>query len=281
MGAAMARTLSRNGFDLVVWNRDEAKARRLADEIGATVAPSAADAAAKVDVALTSLADDEALERVYLGPDGIVEGIGEGTVAVDTSTVDPRTVETVGAAVDAAGASFLDSPVSGSVSTVDAGALTIMVGGDAASLERARPVLDALAARVIHIGPRGTGAATKLAVNDLVHGLNVALSEALVLAERAGVDREVAYEVFANGAAGAPFVAYKREAYEHPETAAVAFSIDLVEKDLELITGLGDRVGVPLKQARTTLGIVRDAIAAGYGERDLSQIAVFLRGGTA
>jgi 3-hydroxyisobutyrate dehydrogenase/2-hydroxy-3-oxopropionate reductase len=280
MGAAMARTLSRNGFDPVVWNRDEAKARRLADEIGAAVAPSAADAAAKVDVALTSLADDEALERVYLGADGIVEGIGDGTVAVDTSTVDPRTVETVGAAVDATGASFLDSPVSGSVSTVEAGALTIMVGGDAAPLERVRPVLDALASRVIHIGPRGTGAATKLAVNDLVHGLNVALSEALVLAERAGVDREVAYEVFANGAAGAPFVAYKREAYEHPETAAVAFSIDLVEKDLELITSLGDRVGVPLKQASTTLGIVRDAIAAGYGERDLSQIAVFLRGGT-
>jgi 3-hydroxyisobutyrate dehydrogenase-like beta-hydroxyacid dehydrogenase len=141
-------------------------------------------------------------------------------------------------------------------------------------------VLDALASRVVHVGTRGTGAATKLAVNDLVHGLNVALSEALVLAERAGVARETAYEVFASGAAGAPFVQYKRDSYEHPDAAPVAFSLDLVAKDLELITALGERVGAPLKQAQTSLGIVRDAIAAGYGGRDLSQIAVFLRGGT-
>jgi 3-hydroxyisobutyrate dehydrogenase/2-hydroxy-3-oxopropionate reductase len=279
MGAAMARTLSRNGFDPVLWNRDVAKARELADAIGTSVASSAADAASKVDVVLTSLADDEALEGVYLGADGVVEGISSEAVAVDTSTVDPRAVEKVGAAIDATGASFLDGPVSGSVSTVEAGELTIMVGGDAAALDRVRPVLDALAARVVHIGPRGTGAATKLAVNHLIHGLNVALSEALVLAERAGVDRETAYEVFASGAAGAPFVRYKREAYEHPETAPVAFSLDLVAKDLELITALGERVGVPLEQARTSLAIVRDAIAAGYGERDLSQIAVYLRGG--
>ena len=278
MGAAMARTLARNDLDVVLWNRDRAKAERLAGDIGAPVAASAADAAAKAAIVLTSVADDAALERVYLGPGGIVEGIAPDAIAVDTSTVDPRTVQRVGAAVDAAAAGFLDCPVSGSVSTVEAGALTIMVGGDPALLDRVRPVVDALAQRVIHIGPRGTGAATKLAVNDLVHGLNVALSEALVLAERAGVARETAYEVFASGAAGAPFVQYKREAYEHPDTAAVAFSLDLVEKDLDLITALGERVGAPLKQAQTTLGIVRDAIAAGYGDRDLSQVAVFLRG---
>ena len=278
MGAAMARTLTRNDLDVVLWNRDRAKAERLAGAIDAPVAASAAEAAAKATFVLTSLADDAALEGVYLEPGGIIEGIAPDAIAVDTSTVDPRTVQRVGTAVDAAAAGFLDCPVSGSVSTVEAGALTIMAGGDTALLDRVRPVLDAIAERVIHIGPRGTGAATKLAVNDLVHGLNVALSEALVLAERAGVARETAYEVFASGAAGAPFVRYKREAYEHPETAAVAFSLDLVEKDLELITGLGDRVGAQLKQAHTTLGIVRDAIAAGYGERDLSQIAVFLRG---
>ena len=172
----------------------------MAEAIGATVAASAAEAA-KADVVITSLADDAAVERVYLGPDGVVEGIGAGSVAIDTSTVDPRTIERVGAAVDGAGAGFLDCPVSGSVSTVEAGALTIMAGGDADLLDRVGPVLDALASRVIHVGGRGAGAATKLAVNDLVHGLNVALSEALVLAERAGVDREIAYEVFASGAA--------------------------------------------------------------------------------
>ena len=279
MGGAMARTIGRAGFPVVLWNRDPAKAELVAADLGAPIASSAAEAASKGDVVVTSLADDAALERVYLEPAGVVEGIAPGAVAIDTSTVDPRTIGKVGAAVDAVGAGFLDCPVSGSVSTVEAGSLTIMVGGDAAVLDRVRPVLDALASRVVHVGTRGTGSATKLAVNDLVHGLNVALSEALVLAERAGVDRGTAYEVFASGAAGAPFVRYKREAYEHPETAPVAFSLDLVAKDLELITELGRRVGAPLEQAQTSLGIVRDAIAAGYGDRDLSQVAVFLRGG--
>jgi len=274
----MASTIRRAGFDIVLWNRDRTKADRLAETLEVPVVATPAEAASKAEVVLTSLADDAAVEHVYLETDGVVEGIAADAIAVDTSTIDPRTVEVVGAAVDATGAGFLDGPVSGSVSTVEAGALTIMVGGDAGLLERVTPMLDALASRVIHVGGRGSGAATKLAVNDLVHGLNVALSEALVLAERAGVDRETAYEVFASGAAGAPFVHYKREAYEHPDDAAVAFSLDLVAKDLELITELGERVGAPMRQAATSLAIVRDAIADGYGERDLSAIAVHLRG---
>jgi 3-hydroxyisobutyrate dehydrogenase-like beta-hydroxyacid dehydrogenase len=275
----MAATITRAGFATVLWNRDASKAERVAESLSVPVASSAAEAASKADVVLTSLADDEAVERVYLEPGGVVDGIASDAVAVDTSTIDPLTTEKVGAAVDGAGAGFLDCPVSGSVSTVEAGTLTIMVGGDPEVLERARPVLDALASRVVHVGGRGAGAATKLAVNGLVHGLNVALSEALVLAERAGVARETAYEVFASGAGGAPFVHYKRAAYEDPEHAPVAFSLDLVAKDLELITGLGQRVGAPMRQATTSLDIVRRAIAAGYGERDLSTIAVFLRGG--
>ena len=274
----MASTIRRAGFDIVLCNRDRTKADRLAETLEVPVVATPAEAASKAEVVLTSLADDAAVEHVYLETDGVVEGIAADAIAVDTSTIDPRTVEVVGAAVDATGAGFLDGPVSGSVSTVEAGALTIMVGGDAGLLDRVTPVLDALASRVIHVGGRGSGAATKLAVNDLVHGLNVALSEALVLAERAGVDRQTAYEVFASGAAGAPFVHYKRDAYEHPDDAAVAFSLDLVAKDLELITELGERVGAPMRQAATSLAIVRDAIADGYGERDLSAIAVHLRG---
>lgn len=277
MGAAMAGRIGAAGFPLVVWNRDRAKAERVAASTGATVAGSAAEAAASADVIVSSLADDAALRAAYLDGDGVVAGLRDDAVAVDTSTVDPATVAEVGTAVDAAGAGFLDCPVSGSVSTVESGTLTIMVGGDAALLARVAPVLDTIAQRVIHVGPRGAGSATKLAVNALVHGLNVALSEALVLAERAGVAREVAYEVFANGAGGAPFVQYKRAAYEHPEDATVAFSLDLVEKDLELITGLAARVGAPMRQAATTLGIVRDAVGHGYGDRDLSAVAAFLR----
>ncbi len=277
MGGAMARTLRREGFELVLWNRDVAKAQRLASELGVASEESAAKAAARSDIVVSSLADDAAVEEVYLGPGGIVEGIRADAIALETSTIDPETVKRVGAEVDTVAAGFLDCPVSGSVSTVEQGTLTIMVGGDAEVLDRARPVLDALGSRIVHAGDRGAGAVTKLAVNGLVHGLNVALSEAVVLAERAGVDRETAYEVFANGAGGAPFVTYKRAAYLDPDGTPVAFSLDLVAKDLELITGLGHRVGAPMRQAQTGLDIVNDAIGAGLGDADLSAVAVYLR----
>lgn len=275
----MAATIARAGFETVLWNRDLSKAEAVADAVGSSVASSAAAAASSADVVITSLADDDAVLAVYLGEEGIAAGIRDTAVAVDTSTIDPTTVQRVGAAVDEAGAGFLDCPVSGSISLVEAGTLTIMVGGDGALLDRVRPVLDVLASRIVHVGERGTGAATKLAVNGLLHGLNVALSEAIVLAERAGVDRNVAYEVFASGAGGAPYVQYKREAFEHPEDTPVAFSLDLVAKDLELITALGAAVGAPMDQAATGLDIVRRAIDNGFGERDLSAVAVFLRGG--
>jgi 3-hydroxyisobutyrate dehydrogenase-like beta-hydroxyacid dehydrogenase len=277
MGGAMARRFAAAEHELVLWNRDAAKAENMAAAIGAEVAASPSEAAAAADVVVTSLADDAAVRAVYLGDSGVAAGIGPGSVAVETSTIAPETVREVGAGVDDAGAGFVECPVSGSVSTVEAGALTVMAAGDQELIARVEPVLSAIAKRVVHVGERGNGAATKLAVNGLVHGLNVALSEALVLAEKAGVDRHIAYEVFASGAGGAPFVQYKRDAYEVPEDASVAFSLDLMAKDLELITALGERVGAPMAQAETGLDIVRRAISAGLGARDLSAVAVFLR----
>jgi 3-hydroxyisobutyrate dehydrogenase-like beta-hydroxyacid dehydrogenase len=153
----------------------------------------------------------------------------------------------------------------------------VMVGGDGGALERARPVLDTLAKTVLHVGELGAGATMKLAVNSVVHALNVALSEALVLAERAGVERTRAYEVFAASAAAAPFVLYKRAAFERPEETPVAFSLDLVAKDLDLILALAERVGARMDQGRVNRALVRDALEAGLAERDLSAIAVLLR----
>lgn len=278
MGSAMAGTLSRAGFPTVLWNRSEAKARSVAAATGGTLAATPALAAQNAEIVLTSLADDAAVREVYLAEAGVVSGVGPGHVVVETSTIDPETVIEIGEAVDATGAALIDCPVSGSVATVEAGALTVMAGGDPAAIDRAMPVLEALSSRVVPTGPRASGAATKLAVNALVHGLNIALSEALVLAEAAGVGRSVAYDVFASGAGGAPFVQYKRESYEHPDTAPVAFSLDLVAKDLELITGLAARAGAPMAQAETGLAIIRNAIAAGLGDHDMSAVAVYLRG---
>ena len=279
MGSAMARRFHDAGQDLVLWNRDRSKAEAVASDTGAEIADTPAAAAAEAGIILSSLADDQALRDVYLGDQGVATEIRSGSIAVDTSTVDPETSVEVGEALDSKGARFIDCPVSGSVSTVEAGALTIMAGGDIDVVTEVEPLLASISKQVIRVGDRGAGAACKLAVNGLVHGLNVALSEALVLAEKAGVNREKAYEVFVAGAGGAPFVHYKRDAYEHPEEAVVAFSLDLVAKDLELITALGDRVGAPMQQAGTGLEIVKKAIASGMGDRDLSAIAVYLRGG--
>jgi 3-hydroxyisobutyrate dehydrogenase-like beta-hydroxyacid dehydrogenase len=185
----------------VIFNRTRAKALQVAAATGARVAGSAAEAAAGAPVVLVSLADDQAVAQAYRGRDGIAAGIGAGTVVADTSTVDPRTVADLAPLVTARGGALIDAPVSGSVPSVAQGTLVVLAGGDAADLELARPVLDILARQIFHVGPSGAGAVMKLAVNTLVHGLNQALSEALVLAEKAGIDRGVAYDVIAASAA--------------------------------------------------------------------------------
>ena len=278
MGAAMARTLSKAGFDLVVWNRSHEAAEQVAADVGARVADSPAAAAASASVVVSSLADDAALIAVHSDGEGTVAGVGPGTVVVETSTVDPETILRLAPEFERHGAHLLDAPVSGSVGLVEQGALTSMVGGDASALETARPVIDALSKAIFHMGPNGSGATMKLAVNALVHAINVALSESLVLAEAGGVERSLAYEVFAASAAGSPFIQYKRPAFEQPEETPVAFSLDLVAKDLRLILGLADKLGVPMAQGAVNAAAAQAAIEAGLGGKDMSALAVHLRG---
>ncbi|MEA2497818.1 MAG: 3-hydroxyisobutyrate dehydrogenase [Actinomycetota bacterium] len=273
----MVASLRRERHDVVVWNRTYSKAQAVADATGAEVAATAAEAARGASFVLTSLADDAAVEKVFVGSEGVVEGLDPGTIVMEMSTIAPRTVLDLRSPVEDRGAALLDAPVSGSVSFAEAGTLTIMVGGEAEAVDRARPVLEALSTKLLHVGDLGAGATMKLAVNAIVHGLDVALSEALVLAEKTGVNRAAAYEVFANSAVAAPFVLYKQEAFVHPEEAPVAFSLDLVDKDLELILDLAGSVGAQMEQGETNRLVVRQALEAGLGDRDLSAIAVLLR----
>jgi 3-hydroxyisobutyrate dehydrogenase-like beta-hydroxyacid dehydrogenase len=275
MGAAMAVRLRESDVDVVVYNRSRASAERT----GAPVAGTAREAAGRADTVLVSLADDEAVVSSYTGHDGLVAGLRPGTVVLETSTVDPETVRTMLPLVTERSATLLDAPVSGSVPLVQRGELTFMVGGDSAALDRVRPVLDVLAKQVFHVGEVGAGAVVKLSVNTVVHALNEALSEALVLAERAGVPRATTYDVFAASAIAAPFVGYKREAFVHPDKTPVAFTLDLVAKDLDLIQTLAERVGAPMRQTATTRRVVRAAVAAGLGGYDMSAIAQFLSRG--
>jgi 3-hydroxyisobutyrate dehydrogenase/2-hydroxy-3-oxopropionate reductase len=179
--------------------------------------------------------------------------------------------------VERHGAVLLDAPVSGSVSVVEAGALTFMVGGDEAALDRARAVLEPLGGKVFHLGPVGAGSTMKVVVNAFLLGVNQALAEALVLAEKAGVPRQAAYDVFTAGAVSSPFVQYKRQAYLDPGGTPVAFMLELVAKDLRLAEDLADRVGARMDQLATNRAMAEEAVREGYGERDLSAIAALLR----
>jgi 3-hydroxyisobutyrate dehydrogenase-like beta-hydroxyacid dehydrogenase len=277
MGGAMVGTLRRAGLEVLVWSRTATKAQEVAAATGAGVAATPAEAVQGSEVALSSLADDPAVLGVYLGDRGAAQGAREGQVFLEMSTIAPETVRTIAHALEQRGATLLDAPVSGSVSKVEGGDLTIMVGGDAAALEQARPVLDVLASKVFHVGDLGAGATMKLAVNALVHAIDVGVSEALVLAEKAGVDRSAAYDVFAAGAAAAPFVLYKREAFEHPDTTPVAFTLDLMAKDLDLILALAREVGARMDQATQNRRLVGEALEQGFSGRDLSAVAEYLR----
>ncbi len=262
MGSAMARAIARGGADLTLYNRTPDRARALADELGASVAGSATEAAAEADVAITMLADGDAVRATWEGPDGLVAGAHDGGVLVDMSTVPPDTLAPFEAAVRERGSGILDAPVSGSTVLAESGQLTIMAGGTSDDLERARPALDLVSRGITHVGPLGSGAALKLAVNALIFAINNSLGEALVLAERAGIDRDVAYDVFVGSAAGAPFVGYKRDAFVTPDSIPVAFSIDLALKDLRLIIDLADRLGVSVSQARMNQRDPRGGIRA-------------------
>lgn len=277
MGSAMARRLAGQGFPLVLYNRTPDRARELAAELGAQVAASPAEAAAKADVMITMVADDDALDQLCTAVDGILDGARPGSVTLQTSTVLPDTVRRLGERFAAKGLGFLDAPVSGSTTLAAAGELTLMVGGAPNDIEKARQVLDTVGKRIIEMGEVGNGAAVKLAVNTIIMAIDVAVAEALVLAEAAGVDRARAYDVFAGGAAGAPFVQYKRNAFVDPESTPPAFTLTLAQKDMALILALAERTGTPMAQAEVNLATLRSAAAELGGERDAAEVATHLR----
>jgi 3-hydroxyisobutyrate dehydrogenase/2-hydroxy-3-oxopropionate reductase len=277
MGSAMAHAIREAGLDVIVHNRTPERAAALAHVLGCEVCASPAEVASKADIVLTMLADDEAVLETWRGPRGLIAGARPGTVLVDLSTVTPGTIRELEADTRATGAGILDSPVSGSVTTAQSGQLTLMVGGTTDDLEKARPALEPLAKTIVHVGPLGAGAAMKLAVNTVIFGLNEAVAEGLVLAEAAGVDRTMAYDVIAASAVGAPYVQYKRTAFLDPDGTPTAFSLDLAAKDLGLIGDLAERVGLAMPQSQVNLDVVRRASAELGGDSDFSAVAMHLR----
>ena len=277
MGSAMARAIARGGATLVVHNRSREPGRGAGHPGRRSRGSTPAEASAAADISITMLADGDAVRAMWGGPDGLVAGARRDSVLVDMSTVPPDTLEPFAAPARERGVGDRRRPRLGQHRAGRAGQLTIMAGGSSEDLERARPALDLVAKQVTHAGPLGSGAALKLAVNAVIFALNNGVSEALVLAERAGVDRALAYEVFATSAVGAPYLGYKRAAFVDPESSPVAFSLDLAAKDLRLITELADRLGVSVPQARANRALIGDASTSLGPDRDFSAVATHLR----
>ncbi len=278
MGSGIARAIARNGMPLHLFDIRPEPAMALAAELGGVAWPTAAEAASHADICISMVPDHSAVETLYRGPKGLIAGIRSGSVAVDMSTVLPSTILSLESSIRSRGAGILDAPVSGNPRAAATGTMTaVMVGGIAADFERARPLFELLAKRVFHVGPLGSGAAMKLAHQVVIFGLNEALSEALVMAELAGIDRAVAYEILSSSAVAAPLLQIKRDAFLRPESTPVAFTLQLAEKDLRLVSEFAAGLGAPAQQVLTNLDIVLKAEADVGPEADYASVAVHLR----
>ncbi len=277
MGAAMAANVATAGHELVVYNRTTRTAVDLAARVGATVADSPRAAAEGAAVVITMLANEAAVRAVMEGPEGLLAGLRAGAVVVDMGTTGPAAIADLETVVAAAGGVLVDAPVSGSTAAAESGELTVMVGGSEEALAAVEPVLRAMASSVHHLGATGAGSVAKLAVNNVIFALGNALAESLVLAEQAGIDRAVLYDVFEHSAIAAPMVGYRRDAFLDPEGTPPAFATTLAVKDLRLITELATVLGVPVEQAQANLALMTRVVEDGLGDRDMADVAVHLR----
>ncbi len=277
MGAPMARRVLAAGYPLTVWNRSRDRCEVFATA-GAAVADTPGALAAESDVVVTMVADMRALAAIVEGEDGLLSGLGSGTIVVDMSTIGPEAARAFAEKVAAAGGEWVDAPVSGGVALAEQGTLTLMVGGSDAAVARIQPILDTMSKASFHLGPAGAGATMKLAVNAVVAVINEAIAEGLVLAERGGIAPELAYDVFSSGAVAAPYVLYKRDAFLHPNETPVGFTVDLLGKDLGLIMSLADSVGVTLAAVNAAAEVVERARTLGLGDTDMARVTDVVRG---
>jgi 2-hydroxy-3-oxopropionate reductase len=272
MGRPMAENLIEAGYDLVAYNRTREKAEELD---GATVAESPKEVAQSSDVIITMLPDSPQVEEVLAGEDGVFEGLRQGALLVDMSTISPVVTEELSDRAKEQGASMLDAPVSGGDVGAIGGTLSIMVGGSAEDFERARPLFEVMGATVTHVGPVGTGQVAK-AANQIVVALTIeAVSEALVLGSKGGVAPEKILDVLGGGLAGNKVMEVKREKMlDH--SFDPGFKVELHHKDLGIALAAGREYGVTLPVTAVVDQMLQDLKTRGRGDRDHSALLTLI-----
>jgi 3-hydroxyisobutyrate dehydrogenase-like beta-hydroxyacid dehydrogenase len=275
MGSRIALRLAETGHELVVWNRDRAKAGPLL-EVGATEARSPAGVTERAEAVIVMVRDPQALREVTEGPAGIAAGATSLTTVLQMTTVEPAAIARLESLLPP-GAGLLDTPVLGSLAEAEAGTLKIFAGGPGALVERWKPLLSTLGA-VVHVGELGAATAAKLVANSTLFGTLGVLAEALSLADALGLPRTVAFEVLATTPIAAQ-AERRRESIESGEYPT-RFALSLARKDADLIAAAAAVGGVDLRLAAAARAWLADAERDGAGELDYSaMIARVLDGG--
>jgi len=270
MGSEMVDRLLAKGHTVTGHNRTRAKAEWLVKK-GMKWADSPREVAVAADVILSMVTNSSALAAITEGPDGILAGISPGKVLVDISTVSPAFSKETAAKLRAKGADMVDSPVSGSVITLQQGNLSVMVGGRAETFERIKPILLDIGPKVTHVGENGLALVVKIATNLSLAVQMMAFSEGVLLAEKSGIKREVAVEVLTNSAIASPMIKY-RGPFVLKLPAEAWFNVNMMQKDMLLALELGRQLDVPMPTTAISNEFLTAARAMGLVEQDFAVI---------
>lgn len=275
MGSAMAGHLLRAGHPVTAWNRTPGRATSLV-ELGAIEAADPAAVARASDVVLISVSDTPDVEVVLFGPTGLAEGLAEGALVIDTSTISPAATVGFADRLRSQGVALVDAPVSGGSEGARKATLTIFLGGDDAAVARARPILERLGTTITHFGPSGSGQAVKAVNQVMIAGVYLAVAEGLVLALKAGLEPGQVVSALGGGVAGSWILANrsgKMIANDYP----LGFRTSLHLKDLGIALAMARELGVVLPLAALAAQLENGLVARGYGDEDMSNLARSIR----
>ncbi|HIF72486.1 MAG TPA: NAD(P)-dependent oxidoreductase [Dehalococcoidia bacterium] len=261
MGLPMAQNLIDAGYGVTVFDLNDATVNS-AKAFGASSAASASETAVASDIIITMVPDSQHVEAVIAGPDGILEGINAGSVVIDMSTIDPEMGKNMAKLVEAKGSNFVDAPVTGGVGGAEAGTLSILVGGNAEAFERTLPVLNVLGGNIAHMGPVGSGHTTKIA-NQLIGVATVAgMSEAFVLAKKAGLDMQLFFDAVKDGA-GRSWALETLGPKMLEGDFSPGFMVKHMQKDLRLAAELAEKTGTSIPTSALIAQLYRSVQAEG------------------
>jgi 3-hydroxyisobutyrate dehydrogenase len=275
MGGAMAANAARAGFEVSAWNRTPGRAADL-EELGVQVRESPAAVAAASEIVITIVSDTPDVEAVLFGPGGVAEGAKAGSLVVDMSTISPSATRTFAERLAVSGVAMLDGPVSGGSEGARKGTLSIFIGGDAADLERARPVLQSLGTTITHVGPIGSGQAVKAVNQVILAGTYLGVAEGIVLAIKAGLDVEQTVAALSGGAAQS-WVLSNRSGRMLENDYPLGFKVALHRKDLGIALSMARELGASLPVSALCEAIEAGLIGQGHADDDMSAVARSIR----